>query len=94
VIGLKSDATVEIPLLHAADLDIRPTTRYPLVWKDESGNIVFAVNSAGKVIADLDSSVSSALTEHSVTLATADTIMHVGDSLTESIWVVKDKAWM
>ncbi|WP_241606943.1 SGNH/GDSL hydrolase family protein [Rosenbergiella epipactidis] len=94
VIGLKSDATVEIPLLHTADLDIRPTTRYPLVWKDESGNIVFAVNSAGKVIADLDPSVSSALTEHSVTLATADTIMHVGDSLTESIWVVKDKAWM
>ncbi|MBT0729506.1 phage tailspike protein [Rosenbergiella nectarea] len=93
-IGLNSDGVTEIPLLDVADLSIKSNARYPIAWRDESGNIALGVNSAGKVIADLDSSVSSALTEHSVTLATADTIMHVGDSLTESIWVVKDKAWM
>ncbi|HAT2866189.1 TPA: hypothetical protein I8374_000592 [Serratia marcescens] len=95
-LGVTPDGATEAHDLNYAGVEARENKFGPLLaWTDEAGNIALGVSHDGTLIAKFPENISTGgAASHTLTLETADTIMHVGDSLTEAMWVVKDKSWM
>lgn len=95
-IGVKSDGSVDIHDLNHAGIEARKINHGPkFAVTDDDGYIGVGVGADGTLIAKFPEALTAAEEmTHSLTLDSADTIMHVGDSLTEAMWVVKDKSWI